>query len=81
MRGSGLLGLARGARRPLLGAVVATAVALPALVPAGADASARRVTAPVTIKRVSPVAPARPSAPVPPRPSAPVRHVYGHKLA
>ncbi len=71
MRGSGLAGVARGVRRPLVGAVLATAVALPAVVPAAAQASApgaRKLIAPVTLRRVPP-------------PPPPVHIVYGHKLA
>ena len=70
MRGSGILGMARGARRAVVGGVVATAVALPAFAPAAKAAApdARRVLAPVTVKRVV-------------TPPTPAKLIFGHKLA
>jgi hypothetical protein len=67
MRGSGILGAARATRRAAVGAVVATAVLLPAFAPAAKASAPRRVIAPVALKRV--VAP------------MPVKLIFGHKLA
>ncbi len=73
MRGSGIVGAARGACRPVVGAVVAAAVVLPGFAPAAKAAApeARRVLPSVVVKRVS----------APPPASRPVKFVYGHKLA
>ena len=68
MRGSGILGATRGARRAVVGAVLTVSVVLPAFAPA-ANAKApeaRRLIAPMVVKRV--VLP------------TPVKLVFGHKL-
>jgi hypothetical protein len=68
MRGYGILGATRAARRAVVGGVVAMAVALPAFAPTAKAAApdARRVLAPVTVKRVA--------TPVP------TKLIFGHKL-
>lgn len=76
MRGTGFCSAAIARmRRPLLTAVVGTAVALPMLVPAARAAApeARHVIAPVVVARKATVAP-------PAFGNGPVRLVFGHKV-